>query len=388
MRRCPLSRRSLLPSLVACAALAACSEGGGDTTTGSTGLASGTGGNAPATSATGAGGAGGMIAGPTEHTLSGDVTWHVTFDADAKAAGATDCSYTRHYEAVEDASAPWICPSCDVLFQADVTITRGADDCYSQVSTTPPSAKEWIGYGAGQWWRSAEGPTTAQGTATIAGEAITTSNMVMGSPAPAGGTLALAVSGNLTMGEQAGDPLHGFVPPDTYACGWPKAAPPAYAGDYVMTKGATLPDGLFLDKCGETVRLHDFAGKYLLVDMAAMDCPPCQAMASQEEQLIADMAAKGIDLQVVTLLCPSLSDVFGEETKTKLDAWINNFDLTTPVLADRGWGVSIFLPAVGDATFGYPTWALVGPDLKVIDFQTGYAETLAEFEAVLDADLQ
>ncbi|MFO0763192.1 MAG: redoxin family protein, partial [Byssovorax sp.] len=156
-------------------------------------------------------------------------------------------------------------------------------------------------------------------------------------------------------------------------------------GDYVLKKGATLPDGLFKDACGESVRLHDLKGKYLFVEMSARNCGPCQQMAKGEEQFIADMKAKNIDVEVVTLLCPALEDTLGETTTKMLAGWIKSYKLTSPVLADRGWGLAMFEPAIGTDNVGYPSWALVDPDLKVLDFASGYGG-FAEIEAAIEAD--
>jgi hypothetical protein len=117
-----------------------------------------------------------------------------------------------------------------------------------------------------------------------------------------------------------------------------------------------------------------------------MDCPPCQSMAAGEEQFIANMAAQGIDVKVITLLAPSLSDVIGNTTTQMLDTWKNNYGLTSPVLADRGWGLSMFIPAIGEEA-GYPSWTLVDPNLVVMDFGTGFG-TFADFEAAIVADAQ
>src|SRR5262245_46892447 len=83
----------------------------------------GTGGQPGDAATTGVGGSGGSAPAPERATISGDATWQVTFDDAAKAVGATDCSYTRHYEGVEDRSAPWLCPACEVIFHADVQMT-------------------------------------------------------------------------------------------------------------------------------------------------------------------------------------------------------------------------------------------------------------------------
>lgn len=401
MNRPRTSLAAALPFLLAAsAALSGCggpneattgdSTTTGDTTTTGAGAAGGAGGSGSGggVAAGGDGGAGGgTVPDPqARKTLSGDVTWQVTFDAAAQAAGATDCSYTRHYEAFEDRSAPWLCPSCEVMYRADVELTAGLDDCFSQLSATPPNKKEWIGYANGVYYRSAGGPMMEQGTATVSDAAVDVANSVEGNPAPAGGTLSFAITGKFTPGSDQGDVMNGFVPPATYACGWPKANPPEYTGDYLLEKGGVVPDGLFRDSCGEAVRLHDFKGAYLVVDMSAMDCPPCQSMASEEEAFVKSMAAQGIQVYVVTLLCPSLSNVTGETTNAMLKNWIGNFDLTSPILGDRGWGLSIFEPAIG-ADIGYPSWAIVNPDLVVLDFTTGYGG-FADAQAVILADAQ
>lgn len=388
-------RTAVLPLLfAACAALTGCGGENKETTSGGTTTDQG-GGGAGGTTANGGdggatGGAGGtttMTPPPNRKTLKGTATWTVTFDDTAKAAGATDCTYTRTYEAVEDQSAPWLCRDCETMFLADVVLSDGLDTCYSQVSSSAPFKQEWIGYGQGKWWRSPEGPTTEQGTATLDGMSIVTANQVPDLDAAVGGKMAFAVAGQFTLGEELGDPMNGFVPPATYACGWPKSDAPPYTGDWVLAKNAIVPDGLFHDACDETVRLHDFKGAYLVIDMSAIDCPPCQQMAEEEEAFVTDMAAKGIEVRVITLLAPSLTDIFGLTTKLKLQQWTNLHELKSAVLADRGWGIAEFEPAIGADQIGYPSWTVVRPDLTVVDFMTGYGGW-SDMQTIIEADMQ
>ncbi len=333
----------------------------------------------------GSGGSGGALVEPTfVATMSGDVTWNVTFDATAQAAGAVDCSYTRHYEAVEDQSAKWLCPACEVMFYADVEMTAGQADCFSQISSTDPFPNEWIGYGGGVWYRGLGGPMTDQGTVMMDGSDVTTQNMVADNMFPAGGLFSFTIAGNLTLGEDEGDPLNGFNVPDVYECGWPKSNAPPYTGDYTIVEDEIVPDGLFKDRCGEAVRLHDFGGRYLVIDMAARDCPPCQAMAGDEADFLAEMAAAGIEVEVVTLLANSLSDTLTPATPAQMNTWTNNYDLTSPVLGDRGWGLSQFIPIFGE-TVGYPSMVVVRPDLTVMFTSGGYAG-FAEIETAILAD--
>jgi hypothetical protein len=374
--------------LAAAAVFTAC---GGENTnaasssTSSSGSPSGAGGTGGGSASGGAGGVD-VPPPPMRKKISGDLTWQVTFDDAAKTAGATDCSYARHYEGFEDRSAPWLCPTCTITFLVDAQVSTGLADCFSQVSTTSPAKVEWLGYDAdGKFLRGLGAAMTEQGTATQTATGFDMANMVPDLDATVGGKMSFSVSGQLAVGDDLGDALNGFTPPATYACGWPKADAPAYAGDYVLAKGATVPDGIFKDKCDEPVRLHELAGAYLFVEMSARDCGPCQQMATGEEQFIADLKAKGIDVRVVTLLCPSLSDTAGDTTKAMLAAWTKTFKLASPVLADRGWGLSVLAPAIGETMVGYPSWALVDPQLKVLDFGSGFG-TWTEIETAILAD--
>ncbi|MBL8744011.1 MAG: redoxin domain-containing protein, partial [Myxococcales bacterium] len=319
-------------------------------------------------------------------TISGTVTWSVDFDAAAETAGASDCTYTRTYTAVEDESAKWLCPSCEVILHADVELSDGAA-CFDQISPdAPPAEAEWLGYDGTTWYRGGGVTMTNQGSLVIEGDNLALTHSVADLEAPLGGLFSFSIAGSLTRGVTEADPLNGFHVPETYACGWPKANPPAYTGDYLVVEGETVPDGLFLDKCEEAVRLHDFAGAYLLIDMAAIDCPPCQSMASEEEAFVAAMEEQGITVHVITLLAPSLSNVLGKTSTAQLENWTEQFELTSPILADRGWGLSAFLPIFGEEA-GYPSWVLVAPDLSVMQTGTGYGG-FSDFETAILADAQ
>lgn len=306
----------------------------------------------------------------TRRTATGVVTWAVDFSAEAEAAGREDCSYARTYTGHEDLSLPWLCPACELLVHADVAMDRGEGDCYGEVSSAEPLDAEWLGYADGVWYRGGNSALTERGPSTVEGGTWTVTQDVEGET-EFGDVVTYHISGTLTLGEEAGSPYGDWVAPETYACGWPKADPPPYEGDYVLEVGGTVPDALLADVCEEPVRLHDLAGRYLVVDISAMDCGPCQSAAQEEEAFVEDMAAQGIEVMVVTMLAPSLSDVAGTPTTRELRDWIDTFGLHSPVLADRIWGLSVAYPYHGD-DFGYPTFILVAPDLTVLSTSVGY----------------
>ncbi len=334
--------------------------------------AGGTGGSETGgTGGTGTGGTGGGEP-QTRMTISGDATWTVTFDADAQAQGATNCEYTRHYEGVQDQSRPWVCAECEVIFRTTVTMPVGLDDCYNQVSEFDPVEEEWVGYGNGTWYRSYGIGASGQGTAVVAAGGVTYTNEVkdLAADVIGAGKMEFSVAGTFTTAQEDGDPHHGWVAPATYACSWDKADPPAYAGPYTLEVGATLPDGVFRDACDEPFRIHDAKGAYILIFMSAINCPACGQMAEDEPGFIEDMKAEGIDVRTITLMAPSLEDPFGDTSKAQLEYWRDNFEITTPVVADRGWGVTMFLPIYEDE-LGYPSWVIADPDLKVLRYGTG-----------------
>ena len=59
-----------------------------------------------------------------------------------------------------------------------------------------------------------------------------------------------------------------------------------------------------------------------------------------------------------------------------------NASTSSTLLADRGWGLSMFIPLFAEQT-GYPSWALVAPDLKVIQHGTGYGGFTAFQNAIV-----
>lgn len=346
----------------------------GTSTGGGTGL-TGTGGTGTGVGTGGTAGAGGTVDPPpgSRRTITGDATWSVDFDDTAETTGATDCSYTRHYEGVEDGSQPWLCPACDVIFRTTIQMTAGEQGCFDQVSDTDPLPDEWIGYGGGVWYRGYGGPTSDQGTAAPSGAGVDWTNHVPDLEASVigSGMMTFDVAGSFSIGTEQGDPLHGWRAASSYTCGWPKSDPPAYQGDYAVAVGTPLPDGLFRDACDEVVRLHDFQGDYVLAVMSAVDCPACQGMAAGEAEFVSNLATQGITVHVVTLLAPSLDDPLGDTTQTQLGAWTQSYG-PSPVLADRAWGVSMFLALYPDS-LSYPSWILAAPDLTVLDYETGFA---------------
>ncbi|MBT3222925.1 MAG: redoxin domain-containing protein [Proteobacteria bacterium] len=301
---------------------------------------------------------------PTK-ALSGELTWNLAFND-----GVGDCTATLAYDAVEDRSQRWLCPDCEVQYLADVSFVEGDAACLSQVEGLPDIV-EWVGHGQGSWF--SHGAVNQQlvplGDVDEDDETLTVSGSGSWSD-----VLDIEVGGTLDMLRVDDDFMHGMSPPDTYTCGWPKADPVEYEGPWEVSD--QLVDGWFHDQCGEAVRLHDFLdGSYVVVDFSAVYCEPCQRMATDEPAFEEDMAKKGIDVHVFTLLVTNVSKQTETPPQDTLQAWATDFGLNTPVLADRGWGFW----ALGYPKYlseggvpgefkglGLPAWFVVSPDGEVV----------------------
>lgn len=276
----------------------------------------------------------------------------------------------------------WLCPDCTELFQVESTLDGLG--CYQQISDGDPSGREWLGFDGDRFLRAsfANFALSDQGTAT-AGEARTIRNRA--DPVALDvGSFALEVDGKLERGRGRGDPMWGFEPPKDYACGWHREDPRPYGGPWVLETGEILPDGWFRDRCDEPVRLHDQLGRWLVIEVGAMNCGPCQVAAQGEEAFVDQMAADGLDVAVVTLMSPSLSGVLDPAPLSDLREWTDTFDLSMPVLEDRGWGYWLGSAAIGEG-FGYPLMVLVEPGGHVVQLQTGFSTWEPVRQTLLEA---
>jgi hypothetical protein len=308
-------------------------------------------------------------------TAEGEVTWTAAFDDAAHESGLGDCSYTRRYTAVEDRSTPWLCPECDVILVADVEVSEEGRACYRSITGADPPEQERIGWSADTFYRTTYpfGPLHQAGFVEGGADAAERVSFVEDAADVelTAGSLALGSEGSLSLGTTTADPWHGMLPPEESSCGWPRSSAPAWDGPWRIKVGRLLPDGWFGDACGESVRLHDFFGSYLVVEVSAMDCGPCQMAASDEEAFVGELRSLGIPVTVVTLLAPSLEAPVDPTPPDDLDRWSDTFDLHGPVLGDRGWGYAL-AGTVWPATMAYPSWFVTAPNFEVLAVGQGY----------------
>jgi AhpC/TSA family len=325
--------------------------------------------------------------------LSGAVTWTLSFDAAAQAAGFVDCTYSRTYAATEVADQGYLCPECAVLATGVTVMTTGYEDCFLQIDDDDAERVEHVGLGevdgATHFFRAGNENVPLADMGAAIGDA--TSFAVAWeseSELADGGGMVLQAEGTFTQGVAEDVLLADVTGARTapYACGWPQNSPGGPNERWTVADGEIFPNVRLVDQCGDAVDLWDFRGYYLVIDSSSPNCGPCQAMAEGAEAFKARMAAECAPVEMITLLNESLSAINRPASPEDQQAWVDAFGLTSPVLADKGAAYALFPEYLGiEEGMSYPAVILVDPDGRVLYGATGFSDW-GEFEAVLLSD--
>lgn len=137
-----------------------------------------------------------------------------------------------------------------------------------------------------------------------------------------------------------------------------RAGPPAGLVGAGFAIGDVAPDLRLVDQFGNTVSTWQFYGDVLVIDVSTLWCSPCQALAETAQETQDEYGPQGFTY--VTVLQEDLEG--GPPENDDLNAWVDLFELTAPVLGD-GDKVAIEATAAGQ----YPGLVLVGRDMVVLD---------------------
>ncbi len=312
--------------------------------------------------------------------VTGSVTWTLEFDETAEAKGFTDCSYTREYAGTQYLDMDYLCADCVVQVQGTATMTEGLD-CYSQISSSASTERtEHWGWSDAAFYRTGVEQGTlgelSAFTPPAAGEAGTI-GWESESDLTDGGVMLLTATGSLSWQTDEATLLPEPWPasPASYACGWPTNDPGTLTLDYDLAVGKTFPNVRLIDQCGERMALWDLYGSWLIMDTSQSDCGPCRSMAEGAEAFVAEMAAEGIDVKVVSFLGNGLSNPYGTPDEATHTDWVESYSLTDPVLYDQGFAYALFPDFVTEYTgesFGYPTWIVVDPEMNLVHGNIGF----------------
>jgi len=165
------------------------------------------------------------------------------------------------------------------------------------------------------------------------------------------------VAGNTDPTNRGDHPYEGGWPID--ACRWD------IEGTGVGV-GQIAPDFELQDQFDETVRLHDFCGKVVLLTIGAEWCGPCQAKASKLEQLYNNYDPS--EFIAIDVLYQDMD--YQPATVETAERWADTFGLTVPVLIDPDQSVIINWVLAGFI----PSESLMKPGLEILVLDTQEAD--------------
>ena len=261
------------------------------------------------------------------------------------------------------------------------TMIEGAD-CFAQISTADADRPEWWGFSDDVYYRTAGenlvlGPLPVTGAERIEGSADL--EWVNDVELSAGGQMLLTATGTLTWEESDVLLADYWAERQTdYAGGWPRNNPGTLVASDVLEEGSTFPNVRLDDQCGDRVELWDLYGSWLVIDHSAFNCGPCKVMAEDFGPMQRELAAEGIDIQMVTLMGGPLSEWWTTPSTEDVAGWVDEFGWHGPVLSDRGFAYATYdgdLETYAGEDYGFPAWVLVDPEMRVRMGRIGYGDS-------------
>ncbi len=132
-----------------------------------------------------------------------------------------------------------------------------------------------------------------------------------------------------------------------------------------LKAGDVAPEFSVVGPQGETIKLSDYRGKIIVVDISATWCGPCQAAMPNNERVFKKYADQGVVLLGVT----------ADDSREAYDGWIKRsvgkytFTMTFDLPGKDGWKDSIF--NTGYRVTGFPTMFVIGRDGKILETVSG-----------------
>jgi peroxiredoxin len=132
-----------------------------------------------------------------------------------------------------------------------------------------------------------------------------------------------------------------------------------------LKRGDAAPEFTVTGPKGETIKLSDFKGKIVIVDVSATWCGPCQAAMPNNDRIFRKYSDQGVVLLGIT----------ASDTRAAYDGWIARnadkykFTMAFDPAGKDGWEKSVFNQ--GYHVTGFPTMFVIGRDGKISETVSG-----------------
>jgi len=132
-----------------------------------------------------------------------------------------------------------------------------------------------------------------------------------------------------------------------------------------LKPGDLAPEFTVTGPKGDTIKLSDYRGKIIIVDVSATWCGPCQAAMPNNDRIAQKYAAQGVVLLGIT----------ADDSRAAYDGWIQRnaekykFTMAFDPAGKDGWKESVFNTQY--FITGFPTMFVIGRDGKIVETVSG-----------------